>query len=274
MKLRIVGVVRIPAEAVLSFASSPLILSSPGWAAQHLAIGATPPTSRPAANGFFNALVRLKHGAADVPAFAADVARVLRPRRHPDQGPHRRHQAGAAIARRRAHRPPAVRRRRHPRRRGPDRAGVRPLGPRRLGDRAGAAGDGPRAATVSSVGLVAPHVVSIVVAAVTAVGSALAFSTRFPIGLGPRPRPRPRPPLQLDRARARVSSRPSPVPPGSAPSWPGSRCGGWPAQRHAGTQPAGRRGDAGGRLRSRPPSARAWRSSRRRAAPAPRPDRP
>jgi putative ABC transport system permease protein len=60
--LHIVGVIRIPAESVVSFASNPLILSGPGWAAAHLGVGAIPPTGRPAAAGFNNALVRLRGG--------------------------------------------------------------------------------------------------------------------------------------------------------------------------------------------------------------------
>ena len=75
--LHIVGVIRIPAESVLSFASDGMLLTGPGWAAAHLALGAVPPTGQAAAPNFFNALVRLRHGAADVPAFKADVARVF-----------------------------------------------------------------------------------------------------------------------------------------------------------------------------------------------------
>ena len=72
--LHLVGVIRIPAESVVSFASNPLLLSGPGWATAHLA-SAHPPTGLPPPR--VNALVRLRHGAADVPAFKAAVARVF-----------------------------------------------------------------------------------------------------------------------------------------------------------------------------------------------------
>ncbi len=182
VKLRIVGVVRIPAEAVLSFASSPLLLSSPGWAAQHLAAGAAPPPGQPAANGFYNALVRLKHGAADVPAFAADVARsygrddipikdlsddVKRVQRSLDvERTAVLLFAGAVIL-----------------------AAVVLIGQAFVRSVRAGSENVPvlRAMGLSRDGLigglVAPHALSIVVAAVTAFGSALAFSTRFPVGL-------------------------------------------------------------------------------------------
>jgi hypothetical protein len=70
-KLRIVGVVRLPMESVLSFASSGLLLPGPGWAEAHLATDGTPITGT-AARGWVNALVRLRDGAADVP----DTVRV------------------------------------------------------------------------------------------------------------------------------------------------------------------------------------------------------
>ena len=64
-KLRIVGVVRQPMESVASFASTPLLLAGPGWAAAHLDETSV---------YFTNAMVRLRNGAADVPKFQADVA--------------------------------------------------------------------------------------------------------------------------------------------------------------------------------------------------------
>ncbi len=65
--LHIVGVVRLPMESVLSFASGPQLFPGPGWAAAHLADVAT---------DFTNAVVRLRHGAADVASFQAGVARI------------------------------------------------------------------------------------------------------------------------------------------------------------------------------------------------------
>ncbi|MEY2581328.1 MAG: putative transport system permease protein [Ilumatobacteraceae bacterium] len=65
--LKIVGVVRLPLESVVSFASDGLLLPSPGWAAAHLA--QTPLY-------FTNAIVRLRHGAADLPALQADIQRL------------------------------------------------------------------------------------------------------------------------------------------------------------------------------------------------------
>ena len=66
-RLRIVGIVRQPMESVLSFASGPTIWVGSGWAKAHLSSTAV---------DFTNAVVRLRHGAADVPAFEAGVARV------------------------------------------------------------------------------------------------------------------------------------------------------------------------------------------------------
>ncbi|MEP7046313.1 MAG: FtsX-like permease family protein [Ilumatobacteraceae bacterium] len=65
--LTIVGVVRLPMESVVSFASDGLLLPSPGWAAANLA--QTPVY-------FTNAIVRLRHGAADIPALQADIKRL------------------------------------------------------------------------------------------------------------------------------------------------------------------------------------------------------
>jgi len=75
-KLRIVGVVRLPMESVMSFASTPLLLPGPGWAKAHLLSGDAASSATGAQVNFFNAFVRLRHGAADVPAFQAGVARV------------------------------------------------------------------------------------------------------------------------------------------------------------------------------------------------------
>jgi ABC-type lipoprotein release transport system permease subunit len=65
--LKIVGVIRLPMESVLSFASSGLLLPSPKWAQLHLADTSV---------DFTNAIVRLKDGARDIPAFTADVAKA------------------------------------------------------------------------------------------------------------------------------------------------------------------------------------------------------
>jgi hypothetical protein len=64
--LVIVGIVRMPMESVASFASDGLLLTSPGWRAQH----------PDAPVNFTNAMVRLRNGAADVPALRADIARI------------------------------------------------------------------------------------------------------------------------------------------------------------------------------------------------------
>jgi ABC-type lipoprotein release transport system permease subunit len=66
-ELHIVGIVRMPMDSVVSFASSPMIWAGPGWAQAHL---------NESAVDFKNAFVRLRHGAADVAAFEADVARL------------------------------------------------------------------------------------------------------------------------------------------------------------------------------------------------------
>ena len=64
-KVRVVGVVRLPLDPVVSFASGPLLMLGPGWAGAHL---------DQVAPFFYNALVRLRHGAADLPAFREHVA--------------------------------------------------------------------------------------------------------------------------------------------------------------------------------------------------------
>ncbi len=66
-RMKVVGIVRLPMESVLSFAAGGLLLPGPGWAEAHLKD----------VNVFFtNALVRLRHGTADLAAFQSDVARV------------------------------------------------------------------------------------------------------------------------------------------------------------------------------------------------------
>ena len=45
-RLRIVGVVRLPMESVVSFASSGLLLPGPAWAQAHLAVEEPPPPRR------------------------------------------------------------------------------------------------------------------------------------------------------------------------------------------------------------------------------------
>jgi MacB-like periplasmic core domain/FtsX-like permease family len=65
--LRIVGIVRLPIESVVALATGPQLWPGPGWAAAHLDQSAVL---------FTNAFVRLRHGAADLPAFQAGVARV------------------------------------------------------------------------------------------------------------------------------------------------------------------------------------------------------
>ena len=65
--MRIVGVVRQPMVGAVSFASDPFAATGPGWAAAHLN-ELTP--------YFQNAVVRLRNGAADVPAFREGIARV------------------------------------------------------------------------------------------------------------------------------------------------------------------------------------------------------
>lgn len=73
--LRIVGAVRLPAESVVSFASGPLLLPSPGWARDHLAVAGAQPSASVVPD-FVNAMVRLRNGPAGVPAFEADLARI------------------------------------------------------------------------------------------------------------------------------------------------------------------------------------------------------
>jgi hypothetical protein len=66
-ELTVVGVVRLPMESVTAFASDGLLLASTGWADAHL--DQTPVW-------FTNALVRLRNGAADLPALHAGLERV------------------------------------------------------------------------------------------------------------------------------------------------------------------------------------------------------
>ena len=180
--LRIVGVVRLPAESVVSFVSSPLLLSGPGWATAHLGLGATPPTGVPAAFRWNNALVRLRHGAADVPAFKAAVANVFGrddiPVKDLTDDVKRVQRsldvertalllfAGAVILAALVLTAQAFVR--------SVRAGSEPVSALRAMGMS-------RGGLVA--GLVGPHVVSVAVAAVIAVGAALGLSTRFPIGL-------------------------------------------------------------------------------------------
>jgi len=65
--MKVVGVVRMPMDSVLTFATEPEIYPSPGFYATHHAEMAT---------FFTNAFVRLRHGAADLPAFQAHVAQA------------------------------------------------------------------------------------------------------------------------------------------------------------------------------------------------------
>jgi len=65
VKMKVVGVVRMPIDSVLTFATEPELYPSPGFIAQH---------GSQMAIFFTNAFVRLKHGAADLPAFKAHVA--------------------------------------------------------------------------------------------------------------------------------------------------------------------------------------------------------
>jgi hypothetical protein len=67
IKLRIVGLVRVPMESVVSFASGGLLIVGPGWANAHLAETGV---------FFTNAFVRLENGAADVPKFKTDVSQL------------------------------------------------------------------------------------------------------------------------------------------------------------------------------------------------------
>ena len=66
-KLRIVGLVRLPMASVASFASSGLLIAGPGWAKAHLDETGV---------YFTNALVRLENGAADVAKFKAGVSQL------------------------------------------------------------------------------------------------------------------------------------------------------------------------------------------------------
>jgi ABC-type lipoprotein release transport system permease subunit len=65
--MKVVGVVRMPMEFVLTFAKEPMIYPSPGWYAKH---------GHDVATYFTNAFVRLEHGAGDLPAFRQHVAQV------------------------------------------------------------------------------------------------------------------------------------------------------------------------------------------------------
>src|SRR5262245_53147571 len=68
VKMKIVGIVRMPMDSVLTFAASePEIYPSPGFYARH---------HEEMATFFTNAFFRLRHGAADFPAFQAHVAQV------------------------------------------------------------------------------------------------------------------------------------------------------------------------------------------------------
>ena len=65
--MKIVGVIRMPIDSVLTFATEPELYPSPGFYAQH---------RDQMAIYFTNALVRLRHGAADLPAFLQHVTEV------------------------------------------------------------------------------------------------------------------------------------------------------------------------------------------------------
>ena len=67
VKMTIVGVVRMPIDSVLTFAAEPELYPSPGFYAQH---------HDQMAVYFTNGFVRLRHGAADLPAFQAHLAQV------------------------------------------------------------------------------------------------------------------------------------------------------------------------------------------------------
>jgi ABC-type lipoprotein release transport system permease subunit len=67
VKMKIVGVVRMPMDSVLTFATEPELYPSPGFYAKHHADMAI---------FFTNAFVRLRHGAADLAAFQSHVAQV------------------------------------------------------------------------------------------------------------------------------------------------------------------------------------------------------
>ena len=175
-RLRVVGVVRQPMESVVSFANAPTAWVGPAWADAHLSSSSV---------GFTNAFVRLRHGAADLPAFEAAIARIYgrgdlpvkdlsddidRVQRSLDiertalllfaaavivataviigQTLGRSVRSGASGA-------PAMRAL------GLDRRGL-------------------------MTGLIAPHIVTIVAVALTTTASAVALSSTFPIGLGRR----------------------------------------------------------------------------------------
>jgi ABC-type lipoprotein release transport system permease subunit len=175
-KLQIVGVVRQPMESVVSFASTPEIWVSPSWADAHLASSAV---------SFTNAFVRLRHGAADLPAFEAAIARIYGrgdlPVKDLSEDVKRVQRsldvertalflfAAAVVAAALVIIGQALGRSIHS---GADGApALRALGLGRRGLMAG---------------LVAPHIVTIVAAAITTVATAVALSSRFPIGLGRR----------------------------------------------------------------------------------------
>ena len=129
-KLRIVGVVRLPMESVVSFASSGLLLPSPAWAEAHLAVEGAAPTGDGGARvgQRRRAPSSRRRRRACVPGRRGSS---VRPGRHPGEGPQRRHQARPALTRRRADRAAAVRRGGGARRHRADRPGDRAVGPLR-----------------------------------------------------------------------------------------------------------------------------------------------
>jgi ABC-type lipoprotein release transport system permease subunit len=180
-KITIVGIVRQPMESVLSFASEPELWLGPGWARAHLS---------EAAVDFQNAVVRLKHGAADLPAFEADVARVYGRNDIPVKDLSddiKRVQrsldveraalllfAAAVIV-----------------------ATVVLIG-QAFGRSVRASSEGLPALSALgvdgralTVGLLLPHIVTVVIGAAVAAAGALVLSSRFPIGLGRRLDPSP-----------------------------------------------------------------------------------
>jgi putative ABC transport system permease protein len=175
-RLRIVGVVRQPMESVLSFASGPAIWVSSAWAEAHLASSAV---------DFTNAVVRLRHGAADLPALEAGIARlygrddlpvkdlsddIKRVQRSLDVERTALLLFAAAVIV----------------------ATVFLIGQAFVRSvRSGSEGaPALRALGLDRrdlmAGLMAPHIVTIVTAALTAAATAVALSSRFPIGLGRR----------------------------------------------------------------------------------------
>ena len=173
VKMKIVGVVRMPIDSVLTFAAEPELYPSPGFYAQH---------HDQMAIYFTNGFVRLRHGAADLPAFQAHLAQVYGRADIPvkDLSDDVKRVQNSTDVERTAlsssPRPPRWRR---------SSSSARPSSARPRPSPTPSRCSAPWASTRRrwSTGLALPHVLAVATAVVSAVVTTYVLSARFPIGL-------------------------------------------------------------------------------------------